>query len=230
VTDWVAATFQNDDPCPCWKTDDNSERRGEREHVEQHCFDREHDRAKRPGEQDQGEEQAEREHVREAAEQGVHEVAVDRCDAGQRAAAALERGVGAVDDRLDPGSGPVDRGERLDQRVGATVPPAGRARPDDSGHPAQLRRDLLTVHAYSMQDAYIYGFALQEMDMSSESAEDFAAEAQRQMREYQAVLSDYPHHAEVVGGHIATVGYDYTTEFLFGIDLILDSLDKLRHT
>lgn len=87
----------------------------------------------------------------------------------------------------------------------------------------------MTVHAYSMQDAYIYGFALQEMDMSSVSAEDFAAEAQRQMHEYQALLDDYPHAAEVVGGHIAKVGYDYTTEFLFGLDLILESLDKLRH-
>jgi AcrR family transcriptional regulator len=87
----------------------------------------------------------------------------------------------------------------------------------------------MTVHAYSMQDAYIYGFALQERDMPSESADDFAAEAQRQMHEYQALLGDYPHAAEVVGGHIAKVGYDYSTEFLFGLDLILDSLDKLRH-
>ena len=86
----------------------------------------------------------------------------------------------------------------------------------------------MTVHAYSMQDAYIYGFALQERDMPSETADDFAAEAQRQMLAYQALLGEYPHAAEVVGGHIARVGYDYTTEFLFGLDLILDGLDELR--
>jgi AcrR family transcriptional regulator len=86
----------------------------------------------------------------------------------------------------------------------------------------------MTVHAYSVQDAYIYGFALQESDMSSESADDFAAEAQRQMHEYQAVLADYPHLVEVVGGHVARSGYDYATEFLFGLDLILDALDTLR--
>ena len=40
----------------------------------------------------------------------------------------------------------------------------------------------VTVHAYSVQDAYIYGFALQETDMSSRTPEDFAAEAQRRMR------------------------------------------------
>ena len=86
----------------------------------------------------------------------------------------------------------------------------------------------MTVHAYSVQDAYIYGFALQERDMSPESADDFAAEAQRQMHEYQAVLADYPHLVEVVGGHVAKAGYDYATEFLFGLDLILDGLDRLR--
>jgi AcrR family transcriptional regulator len=86
----------------------------------------------------------------------------------------------------------------------------------------------MTVHAYSVQDAYIYGFALQESDMSSENADDFAAEAQRQMVEYQAVLAEYPHLVEVVGGYVAKSGYDYATEFLFGLDLILDGLDRLR--
>jgi AcrR family transcriptional regulator len=86
----------------------------------------------------------------------------------------------------------------------------------------------MTVHAYSVQDAYIYGFALQETDMSSETPDDFAAEAQRQMNAYEDVLADYPHLVEVVGGYVAKAGYDYATEFLFGLDLILDSLDGLR--
>src|SRR3954447_396291 len=86
----------------------------------------------------------------------------------------------------------------------------------------------MTVHAYSVLDAYIYGFALQETDMSSESADDFAAEAQRQMQAYEAVLADYPHLVEVVGGYVAKAGYDYATEFLFGLDLILEGLDRLR--
>jgi AcrR family transcriptional regulator len=85
-----------------------------------------------------------------------------------------------------------------------------------------------TVHAYSVQDAYVYGFALQEADMASETPDDFAAEAQRQMDAYEDVLAEYPHLAEVVGGYIAKSGYDYATEFLFGLDLILDGLDTLR--
>jgi AcrR family transcriptional regulator len=86
----------------------------------------------------------------------------------------------------------------------------------------------MTVHAYSVQDAYIYGFVLQEADMAPETADDFAAEAQRQMDAYQDVLADYPNLVEVVGGYVAQAGYDYETEFLFGLDLILDSLDRLR--
>jgi AcrR family transcriptional regulator len=85
-----------------------------------------------------------------------------------------------------------------------------------------------TVHAYSVQDAYIYGFILQESDMTPQTAEDFAAEAQRQIDAYEHLLADYPHLAEVVGGHVAKVGYDYATEFLFGLDLILEGLDRLR--
>ena len=85
----------------------------------------------------------------------------------------------------------------------------------------------MTVHAMSVQDAYIYGFALQQSDMSSQTPEDFAAEARRQMVEYAAFLADYPHLVEVVGGHVAKAGYDYDAEFLFGLDVILDRLEQL---
>ena len=84
-----------------------------------------------------------------------------------------------------------------------------------------------TVRAYSVQDAYVYGFVLQETDMAPETPDDFAAEAQRQMRDYAAVLGDYPHLVEVVGGHVAEAGYDYEAEFLFGLNVILDGLERL---
>jgi AcrR family transcriptional regulator len=85
----------------------------------------------------------------------------------------------------------------------------------------------MTVHAMSMQDAYIYGFALQQTDMSSRTPEDFAAEAQRQMVDYADALADYPHLVEVVGGYVAKAGYDYDSEFLFGLDVLLDALERL---
>jgi Tetracyclin repressor-like, C-terminal domain len=48
------------------------------------------------------------------------------------------------------------------------------------------------------------------------------------MREYEAMLADFPHLVEVVGGHVAKAGYDYESEFLFGLDLILEGLERLR--
>lgn len=85
----------------------------------------------------------------------------------------------------------------------------------------------MSVHAMSVQDAYIYGFALQQTDMSSQTPEDFAAEAQRQMVDYADALADYPHLVEVVGGYVAQAGYDYDSEFLFGLSVILDGLERL---
>jgi AcrR family transcriptional regulator len=85
----------------------------------------------------------------------------------------------------------------------------------------------MTVHAMSVQDAYIYGFALQQTDMSSQTAEDFATEAQRQMVAYADALAAYPNLVEVVGGYVAQAGYDYDREFLFGLDVILNGLERL---
>ena len=45
--------------------------------------------------------------------------------------------------------------------------------------------------------------------------------------EYAELLGDFPHLVEVVGGHVAQAGYDYEAEFLFGLDVILDGLERL---
>jgi AcrR family transcriptional regulator len=85
-----------------------------------------------------------------------------------------------------------------------------------------------TMQAYSVQDAYIYGFALQEKALPFENAEESTAEAQRQVQEFQAAFADYPYLAEMVGGHVSEVGYDFNEAFVFGLDLILDGLERLR--
>jgi hypothetical protein len=63
--------------------------------------------------------------------------------------------------------------------------------------------------------------------MSSQTAEDFATEAQRQMVAYADALAAYPNLVEVVGGYVAQAGYDYDREFLFGLDVILNGLERL---
>ena len=86
----------------------------------------------------------------------------------------------------------------------------------------------LTVQAYSVQDAYIYGFALQEKALPFESAEESAAVAQEQTWDAEALAAQFPYLAEVVAGHVAKVGYDFTEAFEYGLDLILDALEKRR--
>jgi AcrR family transcriptional regulator len=83
------------------------------------------------------------------------------------------------------------------------------------------------IHAYSVQDAYIYGFALQERDLAFETPQSAGKAAQRRA-ETIGDLDDYPYLAEVVT-RLPETGYDPDIEFAWGLDLILNGLDQLRH-
>jgi AcrR family transcriptional regulator len=84
----------------------------------------------------------------------------------------------------------------------------------------------LTIQAYSVLDAYIYGFALQEKTVPFDSAEEAAAVAEEQ--QLAALADEFPYLAEVVAGHVAEVGYDFGQSFEYGLDLILDALEQRR--
>jgi AcrR family transcriptional regulator len=84
----------------------------------------------------------------------------------------------------------------------------------------------MAVHAYSVQDAYIYGFALQERDLGFETPQS-AGEAAKKRADAIGALDEYPYLAEIVTKLPAT-GYDTTVEFAWGLDLILDGLERLR--
>jgi AcrR family transcriptional regulator len=86
----------------------------------------------------------------------------------------------------------------------------------------------MTVQAYSVQDAYIYGFALQEKGLPFESAEESTEVAEATTQQIAELAENFPYLAEVVAGHVATVGYDFGQAFTFGLDLILDALDEQR--
>lgn len=86
----------------------------------------------------------------------------------------------------------------------------------------------MTIQAMSVQDAYIHGFALQERDLPFETAEEDVEVAERQGWGGDALARDLPNLAEVVAGHVAKVGYDFTESFEYGLDLILDALEQRR--
>ena len=82
------------------------------------------------------------------------------------------------------------------------------------------------VHAYSVMDAYIYGFALQEKGLPFEEPEEVSEVMEAQRRRVPEMES-YPYLMEVAA-EMAKAGYDYAEEFEFGLDLILDGLERLR--
>ncbi len=84
----------------------------------------------------------------------------------------------------------------------------------------------LTAHAFSVLDGYIYGFALQESSMPIESAEQ--TEEVARMMLAQMSPDTYPHLTELTVEHILKPGYDYGEEFEFGLDLVLDGLERAR--
>ena len=82
------------------------------------------------------------------------------------------------------------------------------------------------VHAMSVLDAYTYGFALQEKNLPFETPEESAQVIETQ-RARVPDMDEYPYLVEVAT-ELQTAGYDYATEFAFGLDLILDGLERLR--
>lgn len=82
----------------------------------------------------------------------------------------------------------------------------------------------LAAHAYSALDSYVYGFALQERGLPFDSPEETAEVAETMLAQLPA--DQYPHLAEMATRHVLRPGYDYGDEFAFGLDLILDGLER----
>ncbi|WP_448070569.1 TetR/AcrR family transcriptional regulator [Georgenia yuyongxinii] len=82
----------------------------------------------------------------------------------------------------------------------------------------------MTGHAYAVLDAFVYGFAVQEaglpftgtdgaVEVAGAIAEDFAS-------------GQYPHMVEFATERVLRPGYDFGDEFEFGLNLILDALER----
>jgi AcrR family transcriptional regulator len=82
----------------------------------------------------------------------------------------------------------------------------------------------LTAHAYSILDAYIYGFALQEASLPFDTPEETAEVAGEIFDAF--VAEAYPHLTELAVEHVLQPGYDYGDEYAFGLELILDGLER----
>lgn len=83
----------------------------------------------------------------------------------------------------------------------------------------------LAAHAYSVLDSYIFGFALQQRNLPLQTPEQIAAVAGDLLWGFPA--DAYPNLTEMITQHALRPGYDYADEFEFGLDLILDGLERV---
>ena len=80
----------------------------------------------------------------------------------------------------------------------------------------------LAAHAFSVLDAYTYGFVLTEVNLPfepGESTEDFVSSLG-------GVLDAYPYLAEMVTERVSGRDYAYGDEFDHGLALVLDGLEQ----
>jgi AcrR family transcriptional regulator len=82
----------------------------------------------------------------------------------------------------------------------------------------------MAAHAYSLLDAYIYGFALTKMNLPFETSDDVAEVAETMLEPFPP--NEYPNLVEFITEHAMKPGYDFADEFDYGLDVILDGLER----
>ena len=115
--------------------------------------------------------------------------------------------IGLLESRTDPGPANL----RHHDTVIATLQAAGFS--------AEL-----TAHTYALIDSYVYGFALQEAALPFQGPDrddDVVESILEQMTE-----SEYPHLVHMATSYYLQPSYDFGDEFGFGLDLILDGIER----
>jgi AcrR family transcriptional regulator len=80
------------------------------------------------------------------------------------------------------------------------------------------------THAYNLLDSYVLGFALQEANLPFATADEIAEIGPELLA--QVPVDEYPTFVRVTAELLAA-GYDYAAEFEFGLDLILDGIERM---
>ncbi|HET9521240.1 MAG TPA: TetR/AcrR family transcriptional regulator [Candidatus Limnocylindrales bacterium] len=81
----------------------------------------------------------------------------------------------------------------------------------------------MATHASNLIDSYVLGFALQETSFPFNNAEELAAVGGQLLAQVPA--DEYPSLVRV-GAELLASGFDYADEFEFGLDLILDGIER----
>ena len=86
----------------------------------------------------------------------------------------------------------------------------------------------MTAHALSLLNSYIYGFALTAMNLPFETTAEVAEVAQHLLQ--RVPVNEYPNLVEFITEHAMKPGYDHEGQFEYGLDVILDGLERVRDT
>jgi AcrR family transcriptional regulator len=95
---------------------------------------------------------------------------------------------------------------------------------------ASLRKAGFSVeaaaHVYSVLDGYIYGFTLTETTLPFRKPGEVAEVAANIMEGFRA--GEFPYLAEMAIDRAMKPGYSYGAEFEYGLDLILDGIERVQ--
>jgi len=79
------------------------------------------------------------------------------------------------------------------------------------------------VHAFWLLDSYVYGHVIQETSLPFSTPEEMTESTRSNLE--QDISNEYPHLTEIEE-HALRSDYSLDNEFAFGLDLILDALDR----
>jgi len=82
------------------------------------------------------------------------------------------------------------------------------------------------AHAIAFLDAYVYGFALQEVSLPFEGPDDVPELAEEILAQMPA--DEYPNFVEFAREHVLQPGYDFGNEFDIGLGMVLDGIAGLE--
>jgi AcrR family transcriptional regulator len=85
---------------------------------------------------------------------------------------------------------------------------------------------VLAAHAYAVLDAFVYGFVHTELTLPFSTPEETQAVAGAIFD--QLPPGAYPHLVELTREHVLQPGYAYANEFAWGLELVLDGLERAR--
>jgi hypothetical protein len=83
----------------------------------------------------------------------------------------------------------------------------------------------LAAHALALLDSHLRGFVAQQQSLPFDTPEELTDVTDSILASFPA--AEYPHLAEMAVEHVLRPGYAWADEFEFGLDLILDGLERL---